>query len=390
MGCHNNRLRELMTQFPFLLNMFESHISLAQYLGYTNSPITQANWFHKALEVKLIVQNWFDANLTSIELKEFNYIILPQPRLLKLHPDSKLITIFHDIFSILDGHKALPQRLIFNERTCQSLVNQSHRVIAGSISTCQDINKVFFGQTGFANPKIQLIYPTLPNLQELQNQTNIIPNQNKAEVDNSPQWRGGDEVDGVVKSDQTSHQSIESQTPNKPYILAISGIEPRKNWHNLVLAHKYLQDKYNWKLNLVLSGSVIDSKYYNQLLQIIENNQIQNVIWQLNIDEQTKKHLIKKCEFVVYPSFYEGFGFPILEAFEYDKVVVTSRISSMPEIGKQACIYANPFSSVSIANCMYLLNTDVEFKKSLELNIAKTKSQYSWDEMTDLFVRLLV
>jgi glycosyltransferase involved in cell wall biosynthesis len=391
MGCHNSRLRGLMTQFPFLINLFESHISLAQYLGYENSSLTQSGWFHKLLEIKLISKNWLTKKLDNSTVSKYDYVILPQPRLLQLHPDSKLITVFHDIFSILDGQKAIPQSIIFNKRTCQSLVDQSHKIIAGSISTCQDVSKVLFGQNGFSNPKIKLIYPALPKLQELQNQTNKISNQIKAEAVKLPLAKGlAAQADWGYKGDETTIQNEKSKILTDPYILAISGIEPRKNWHNLILAHKYLQDKYDWKLNLVLSGSIIDSKYYKKLIQIIAQHQIQNVIWHVNIDEQTKTQLIKNCEFVAYPSFYEGFGFPILEAFEYDKVVVTSRISSLPEIGKQACVYVNPYSYTSIANCMYLLQIDLDFKQSLIANIDKCKNKYCWDEMVKSLHQILV
>jgi glycosyltransferase involved in cell wall biosynthesis len=391
MGIKNYRLRELMSQFPFLLDLFESHISLAKYLGHQDSHITNSNWFHKFLEIGLITKNWVSTNLNNNQIEKYDYVILPQPRLLNMHPDSKLITIFHDIFSVLNNHKQLPQSLIFNKHTCQTLVNRSHKVIAGSNSTCQDINKTFFGQNNFSNPKIQLLYPALPNLQKLQI-TELSKKKNLTEVGNSPLEGWQSQTDGVDQSD-VPQININNYTQNiftKPYILAISGIEPRKNWQNLLLAHKYLQEKYNWDLILVLSGSVVDQKYYSNLLQVIKSNDIQNVVWQLNITEIEKNKLISDCEFVVYPSFYEGFGFPILEAFKHNKVVITSRISSMPEIGKGGCIYANPFSFTSIANCIYLLSRDKEFKNTLETNIPNIKSQYSWNRMTHGLEQVLI
>jgi glycosyltransferase involved in cell wall biosynthesis len=361
MGLKLDRVRELVNQFPFLLGLFDDYISLAKYLNYQDSAITRSNWFAKMLEVKLISQNRFDNNLIDDRLEKYDYIILPQPRLLKLHSSSKLISIFHDVFSILEKQTQFPQSLIFNRQTCQSLVNQSYRIVAGSISTCQDINRNFFDQTKLNNPKIRLIYPALPNLQELQTLQNL------------------DLQDNEIVLNLSSK-----------YILAISGIEPRKNWHNLLLAHYYLQQKHSWNLILVLSGSVVDQKYYSHLLELIQNKKIKNVIWKINISETQKNHLIKGCEFVVYPSFYEGFGFPILEAFEYNQAVVTSRISSMPEVGKEGCLYANPFDYVSIANCIYLLNSDTKLKVKLENNILKIKSQYSWLEMNQALDKLLI
>lgn len=375
MGLKSYRMRELMSQFPFLLDIFDRNITLAKYLNYQDSIVTQSKWFCKLLEVKLVFKNWFSENLNG-NLEVFDYTILPQPRLLKLHPNTKLITIFHDIFSILDNQKQLPQSLIFNKRTCQTLVNRSHKVIAGSISTCQDINKTFFKQTNFTNPKIQLVYPALPNLQELQ-QTKYDTNFQESNLIDQISEK-------TIVESAKYNQNSQFKYANRSYILAISGIEPRKNWLNLILAHQYLQKKYNWSLSLILSGSIVDLKYYYKLLKLVKANKIKNVIWQINSSEVEKNQLIKHCEFVIYPSYYEGFGFPILEAFEFNKTVITSRISSLPEIGKDACIYANPFNYVSIANCIYLLNTDKQFKAKLEDNILKVKSQYSWNQMIEV------
>jgi glycosyltransferase involved in cell wall biosynthesis len=388
MGLKIGRMRELMTQFPFLLDLFDRHKSLAQYLNYQDSPITNSNWFHKLLEIKLITQNWFNNNLNCSELEKFDFVILPQPRLINLHPQSKLITIFHDIFSILDNHIQLPQRLIFNKRSCQSLINRSYKVVAGSISTCQDLNKTFFNKTGFNNPKIRLIYPALPNLSELEKPSLHFINQNdqNSNIDNNERTK----LNKISKIDFAQDSTnINLVTLKSPYVLAISGIEPRKNWHNLLLAQKELQERYDWSLTLVLSGSVVDLKYYNKLIKLISIQKIKNVIWQINPSENQKNILIQNSEFVVYSSFYEGFGFPILEAFEYNKIVIASRISSMPEIGKNACVYTNPFNYRSIGDCMYLLNVDKQFKSDLENNISKIKTQYNWNEMTIALEKLL-
>ncbi len=376
LGLKDSRINELAGDFPFLDSLFETHISLAQYLGHKDCKSTKfnwiSNWIGKYLELSLIIQNWLGASLDFPSIVKYDYIILPQPRLLHFHPESKVITIFHDIFAILDKQKNFPKSLIFNYYTSQSLVSRSHKVITGSISTSQDINKTFFGQHNFDNPKIQLIYPALPSLLELQ--TNL-QNSSKLNMPNN--------LKSQVKSQVKTERIIQ------PYVLAISGIEPRKNWINLILAHNYLQMNYDWKSTLVLSGSIVDPKYYKLLLNLIAVKQIQNVVWQISPDENQKSELLKSCEFVVYPSYYEGFGFPILEAFEHNKIVVTSKISSMPEIGKDACVYANPFSYQSIANCVYLLHIDPKFKLELESNIAKVKSQYDWSQMTNNLKKLL-
>jgi glycosyltransferase involved in cell wall biosynthesis len=357
LGLKPSRLAQLQKDFALFTELFDRNTSLVEYSGY-DLDFGDFEFGHKFMETKLIVKNWFGLTLDKSYIEQFDYVILPQPRLLPLHPDSKLITVFHDIYSILNRDASLPQSLIFNHKTCQTLVNRSHKVIAGSISTCQDINKTFLNAKGFHNPKLQLIYPSIPNIDELQKTRN--------------------------------EERLEEDKIQGEYLLALSGIEPRKNWENLILAHQHLQQNYNWNASLVLAGAVVDQKYYQKLLDLIQKHKIQNIIWQLNTNESQKIVLIQNSLFLCYPSMYEGFGFPLLEAFEHGKTVVTSRISSMPEIGKDACSYVNPFNYVSIANGIWLVYLDLEYRKSLEGNIAKVKSQYNWSEMEITLGKILV
>jgi glycosyltransferase involved in cell wall biosynthesis len=357
LGLKPSRLIQLQKEFALFEKLFDRNTSLVEYSGY-DLDFGDIEFGHKFMETKLIVKNWFGLTLDKSYIEQFEYVILPQPRLLPLHPDSKLITVFHDIYSILNRNISLPQSLIFNHKTCQTLVDRSYKVIAGSISTCQDVNMTFLNAIGFRNPKLQLIYPSIPKIDELQK---------------------------TRTEDRLAGDKIQSE-----YVLAVSGIEPRKNWENLILAHHHLQQNQDWKVILVLAGSIVDNKYYQKLIKLIQTLDIQNIVWKLNPSESQKFSLIQNSLFLCYPSMYEGFGFPILEAFDHGKTVVTSRISSMPEIGKNSCVYVNPFSYVSIANGIWLMFSDKDFHKALETSIESNKSQYNWSEMESALEKLLV
>jgi glycosyltransferase involved in cell wall biosynthesis len=99
--------------------------------------------------------------------------------------------------------------------------------------------------------------------------------------------------------------------------------------------------------------------------------------------------LLQNCLFLAYPSFYEGFGFPILEAQRHSKIVLTSRVSSMPEIGKDACLYINPFDYKDIANGFLILTKDPVFAQSLTDNIPKNANSYGWEELQNGLEKIL-
>jgi len=71
------------------------------------------------------------------------------------------------------------------------------------------------------------------------------------------------------------------------------------------------------------------------------------------------------AEVFCFPSFYEGFGRPVLEAMQCGAPVVTSRVSSLPEVGGEACLYANPYDSEEIAATLRRVLTDSALRSTL-------------------------
>jgi glycosyltransferase involved in cell wall biosynthesis len=131
----------------------------------------------------------------------------------------------------------------------------------------------------------------------------------------------------------------------------------------------------------VLVGRIIDQNYYDTLAAFIGKNKLKNVVFYFDLSQENKEVLYKNCEFVVYSSFYEGFGFPILESFRYHKPVITSKISSMPEIAKEGGLYVNPLNYLEIAAAMYILNSDKSFYNLLVESITNSKDVYNWSEL---------
>jgi glycosyltransferase involved in cell wall biosynthesis len=120
-----------------------------------------------------------------------------------------------------------------------------------------------------------------------------------------------------------------------PYILCVSSFTKRKNLKALVQAFKSIEDK-NIKLKIV--GSYGETA--NEIQSLAKKDP--RIELHFNISNEELNDLYTKCQFCVYPSVFEGFGIPILEAFSYGKAIATSNISSMPEVGKDAALYFNP------------------------------------------------
>ena len=132
---------------------------------------------------------------------------------------------------------------------------------------------------------------------------------------------------------------------SSPYILCVSSFTKRKNLKALVQAFKSIEDK---SINLKIVGSYGETANEIQILA----KKDPRIELLFNISNEKLDDLYTKCQFCVYPSLFEGFGIPILEAFSYGKAIVTSNVSSMPEVGKDAALYFDPEDPKSICEAI--------------------------------------
>lgn len=126
---------------------------------------------------------------------------------------------------------------------------------------------------------------------------------------------------------------------NKKYILFLGTIEPRKNVDTLIKAFEILKEKEK-ELILVIAGGL--GWRYQNTLNLIENSKVKNDIYLIGyVDKETKNILYKNAKCFVYPSLYEGFGLPILEAMNGRTIVVTEKNSSLTEVGGDSALYCD-------------------------------------------------
>ena len=127
----------------------------------------------------------------------------------------------------------------------------------------------------------------------------------------------------------------------QPYLLFVSTIEPRKNLVTLIKAFNLLKSQNKIEHNLVIIGK--KGWKYQASLAAIENSPYRNNIKHLDyISEELLALFYTKADVFIYPSYYEGFGLPILEAMTFGAPVITSNTSSLPEVAGDAAILINP------------------------------------------------
>lgn len=177
--------------------------------------------------------------------------------------------------------------------------------------------------------------------------------------------------------------AVRSQyTEGCPYVIFISTILKRKNLANLLLAFDKVKSHDERGLKLVVVGN--RAWWGDELALAYEQMQHKADVRILGrMDTPELARLLAAAEMLVYPSFFEGFGIPILEALNTDTPVVCSHTTSMPEVGGEAALYINPHSPDEIAQAILALQDPV-LRESLIAKGRIQRERFGWDRTASL------
>lgn len=164
----------------------------------------------------------------------------------------------------------------------------------------------------------------------------------------------------------------------EPYILSVSTIQPRKNFKRLMHAYKIVKDD-GIPHKLVIAGR-FGWLYEDILKRRTELSLEEDVIFTGQISDKLLISFYKGADIFIYPSLYEGFGLPPLEASFYGVPVICSKTSSLPEVMGEACIYVNPESVEDIATGIMSLTDDDEKKSQLIEKGYENLKRFSWEK----------
>ncbi|MBD2533122.1 glycosyltransferase family 4 protein [Nostoc flagelliforme FACHB-838] len=177
-------------------------------------------------------------------------------------------------------------------------------------------------------------------------------------------------------------QSLEKQANydfSKPYLLFVSTIEPRKNINTIITAFNFLKEKYKIEHQLILIGK--KGWNYEPIFTAIENSPWANQIHHLDyLSNELVALFYSKADVFVYPSYYEGFGLPVLEAMTLGAPVISSNTSSIPEVTGDAAILIDPKDPIQLAEAIIKVISDSHLRQTL-VNKGKERSQlFSWEK----------
>lgn len=180
-----------------------------------------------------------------------------------------------------------------------------------------------------------------------------------------------------------------SEILRSQYLLFVGRIEERKNISNILAAFEILKEKYKVTHRLVLAGK--PGYGYDNLKFKIKNFKFSEDITELGfVSEQEKWALLKKADVFIFPTLYEGFGIPILEAQSMGCPVVASSNSSIPEVTGGSAILVDPQDPADIAAGIYDIISNEALKNAIIAKGLENVKKFSWGQCAKSISEILV
>ena len=180
------------------------------------------------------------------------------------------------------------------------------------------------------------------------------------------------------------HRRCEFGADLEPFVLYVGSHQPHKNLPRLLLAFHLIRDLGNLRLVVAGWGSATDT---DRTIAAARRYDVHDrVVLLRDISDDQLSSLYRRCSAFVYPSLYEGFGLPVLEAMAHGAPVACSRVASLPEIIGDAGMMFNPYSSADIAGCLRRLLTDTDLAARFRRDALARASSFSWSAAADRLV----
>lgn len=184
-------------------------------------------------------------------------------------------------------------------------------------------------------------------------------------------------------TEEEKAQVRQKYTGGSNYFLFVGALHPRKNVSGLLKAFDAFKSINNSPMKLVVVGGKMHKT--GEIFEIFENMRYRDdVVFTGRVSTNELHHIYGAAYALTFVPFFEGFGIPIVEAMSVGVPVICSNTTSMPEVGGNAVLYADPLKYDQITDAMLKITTDDELRESLIEKGFVQKEKFSWDETARL------
>lgn len=187
--------------------------------------------------------------------------------------------------------------------------------------------------------------------------------------------------------DESVHYIRAKYQIQHPFILYVGGLNPRKNVAQLIWAYRLIRHELPGLHQLVIPGE--SGRHQEDLMALTRHLRLdEDVIFPGFIDQRDLPLLYNAADLFVYPSLYEGFGLPPIEAMASGVPVITSNTSCLPEVTGDAALKVHPLDTHGLAEAMYRVLTQEDLRNSLVEKGFKKAKEYRWTKIGQRFLEL--
>lgn len=327
-----------------------------------NIHYVSTKWPNKLFNTGLLIRKrpFIDSLISKKQCNNLDYFFSPNLNFTSVSPNTKFILTIHDLsFKFFKDYYSWKQRVWHRLIRPKQQCSRANIILTPSENTRRDVVE----HLNVAEAKVRCLYPGIPERFKEQETNNPLP------------FRYG----------RASKEPI-IQKYNLPerFILFLGTIEPRKNIVGIIEAYKLSSLIFN-HCSLVIAG--VKGWKDKDIMKLIK--QTPGVHYVGYVAQEDKPNLYRLAQVFVYPSLYEGFGFPVLEAMASGVPVVTSSRSSLPEVTGGSAYLVNPYNITEIAEGMKLLATNEAVRQFHIVRGLEQAKQFAWGKCAKEFLSLL-
>ncbi|MDD3497877.1 MAG: glycosyltransferase family 1 protein [Candidatus Moranbacteria bacterium] len=182
----------------------------------------------------------------------------------------------------------------------------------------------------------------------------------------------------VESEEKCGNERLKRYGIMKPYVLYVGNAYPHKNLENLVLSFNEISDN---NLSLVLVGK--SDYFYRRIKKIVKKNNIRNVIFTDFVSDYDLNIIYKNSKAYIFPSLYEGFGLPPLEAMRRGVPVASSDHGCMKEVLEDSALYFDAKNKEETKKAIEKIISSGELRKKLIRKGFSQVEKYSWEKMAE-------
>lgn len=301
-------LKDFLCMHPYSLSdqlLYENNLEKLAYLNDVSGFVNKHSFYDIT-----VLRARLGLTPSNVSIKDFEYVFATSPMYIRSRK-AKMIQTLHDVIPILSvSHQVNDNAQIFYARI-KKMIENSDAVVSVSEFSKKEVLSIF--------PEYEKkIYVTHQPVPVFPKDLSCIANTGLEEA--------------VLAANNLS---------KKNYLFYVGYIEKRKNIGRMIQAYLALKSKVD--VPLVLAGELDSSDEELKRMLQNTNKEKSNILYLGYVSNLEKIILLKNARAFVFPSLYEGFGLPPIEAFQLQTPVLTSNVTSLPEVCGDAAVYVDPY-----------------------------------------------